>query len=181
MNFLQKHFGRLGNTMFQMAALYTWSKDMGVDYYFQDEKWFKKYEKDIRKMFGGGIGFDDRVAIHVRRTDMTTNNFDINLSETDYYERAIKKFPNDRFLIFSDDIGWCKNNFINGRYDFSDHTEEEDLKLMASCKSHIIANSSFSWWAAWLGKKDNQVVICPEFEYIDHKERRIRPPEWIRL
>lgn len=66
MNFLQKNFGRLGNSMFQYAFLYSYAKDNGIDYYFQDEKWFKKYEKDIRKMFGGGIGYDDRVSLHVR-------------------------------------------------------------------------------------------------------------------
>lgn len=182
MNFLDRQFGRLGNRMFQTAFFYSWAKDNGTDFYFQDEKWFKKSEKDIRKMFGGGIGYDDRVAIHVRRGDMTTNNFDINLSETDYYEKAIAKFPNEKFLIFSDDLDWCKQKFKGDRFLFNnDCTPEEDLKLMASCKSHIIANSSFSWWAAWLGKKDNQIVICPEFEYIDHKERRIRPPEWIRI
>jgi hypothetical protein len=183
MNFLQKNFGRLGNSMFQYAALYAWSKDLGIDYYFQDEKWFKKYQTDILKMFGGGIGFDDRVSIHVRRTDMTTNNFDINLSETDYYEKAIARFPKERFLIFSDDMNWCLNKWAADiRFDFAQHNDEvTDLKLMASCKSNIIANSSFSWWAAYLNPNPNKVVICPEFEYLDHKERRIRPQQWIRI
>lgn len=180
MNFLQKHFGRLGNTMFQMAALYVYSKELGVDYYFQDEKWFEKYKQDILRMFGSDIGFDHRVSLHIRRTDMVTNNFDINLSETDFYDKAIAMFPGDRFLVFSDDISWCKERFKGDRFDFSEGlNEEQDLKLMASCKHNIIANSSFSWWAAYLNPNPSKIVVCPKQNYIDGQIRRVNPKEWL--
>jgi hypothetical protein len=188
MNFLDRQFGRLGNRMFQTAFFYSWAKDNGTDFYFQDEKWFKKYEKDIRKMFGGGIGYDDRVAIHVRRGDYVNNPFYVDLIKTDYYKKAVAMFPNDRFLFFSDDIQFVKDYYIdifrekNGRFDYSEgHTEEEDLKLMASCKHQIIANSSFSWWAAWLGKKDNQKVIYPLNWYADGVQRTKCPSDWIGI
>ena len=174
--------GRLGNQMFQFAALYSIAKEFGTDYYFQDQRWFIKNEEAIRALYSSGIGYDHRVSIHVRRTDMVNNNFDINLSETDYYRLAMKIFPKSQFLVFSDDTKWCKQQKIFKNCDFSEGKNEiEDLNAMASCQHNIIANSSFSWWAAYLNKNPDKVVICPEFEYQDHIERRIRPQEWIRL
>lgn len=174
--------GRLGNQMFQFAALYAITREFGVDYYCQDPRWFEKYEFDIRKLFGENIKYDHRVSIHVRRTDMTTNNFDINLSETDYYKKAMALFEKEHFLVFSDDIEWCKQQELFKGCEFSEgKVDWEDLNLMAGCKGNIIANSSFSWWAAYLNPFKNKVVICPEFEYLDHIERRIRPLEWKRV
>ncbi len=182
MNFLDKNFGRLGNRMFQMAALYSMARDLEVDYYFQDEKWFKKYENEIRQIFGTDIGKDERVSLHIRRTDMVTNGFDINLSETDYYDRAIAMFPTNRFLVFSDDISWCKEKFKDERFDFSEGlNEEQDLKVMASCNHNITANSSFSWWAAWLNPNPEKIIICPKQNYIDGQQRRVNPKEWISI
>lgn len=173
--------GRLGNQMFQFAALYSMTKEFKTDYYCQDERWFAKYENAIRKLFGEGITYDHRIAIHVRRTDMTTNNFDVNLSETNYYKEAMALFPNEHFVIFSDDIEWCKQQELFKGCEFSKGKKDwEDLNLMAGCKGIIIANSSFSWWAAYLNPF-KPVIICPEFEYLDHIERRIRPPEWLRI
>lgn len=180
MNFLDKQFGRLGNRMFQMAALYAYAKELKVDYYFQDEKWFKKYADEIRLLFGENIGYHHRVSMHIRRTDMVNNNFDINLSETDYYDKAIALFPNYKFLIFSDDLDWCKQKFIGEKFEFSEgRTEEQDLKLMASCCHNIIANSSFSWWAAYLNLNPNKIVVCPNQNYLDGQIRRVNPKEWV--
>lgn len=174
-------FGRLGNRMFQMAALYSISKEFKTDIYFQDERWFIKYADEIKKLYGQGIEYDHRIAIHVRRGDMVTNGFDINLSDTDYYQKAMDLFPREHFIVFSDDIEWCKQQEMFKGCEFSEgHTPVEDLNLMAGCKGIIIANSSLSWWAAYLGNK-KKVVICPKFEYIDHIERRVRPQDWLRI
>lgn len=179
---ITKLTGRLGNQMFQFAFLYAYAKEHNLDYYFQDEKFFKKYEIEIRNMFSHGIGELPYVAIHVRRTDMTTNNFDVNLSETDYYERAMEMFPGANFLVFSDDIPWCRNKWAtNPRVSFSTGDEVEDLNKMTSCEHIITANSSFSWWGAYLNPNPNKKVICPKFEYIDRIERRKRPESWIRI
>lgn len=179
---ITKITGRLGNQMFEFAALYSLMKDQGKDWYCQDEQYFKRYERDIRRFFGSNIGFDDRVGVHIRRGDYVNNPFYVDLSKTSYYQEAIRRFPNERFLVFSDDIFWCRGYFTGNRFDFSEgKTEIEDLNLMAACKSQIIANSSFSWWAAWLNPNPNKIIICPKQEYKDGVERRKRPIEWIKI
>ncbi len=176
--------GRLGNQMFQFAYLYSQAKDRGTDYYFQDEFYFEKYKDDIKRIFSTGILSEplNAIAIHVRRTDMVNNNFDINLSETDYYKRAMELFPNEEFIVFSDDIEWCKAQPIFQKKCTFYHADEiADLNCMASCKGVITANSSYSWWAAYLNPNPNKKIVCPKYEYIDHIERRKRPKEWITI
>lgn len=184
----KKIFGRLGNSMFQYAFLYAYSKRHGGDWYFQDPKWFEEYEKDIKKLFGTGIGYDDRVAIHVRRAGnpvnlkepaYSENPFMVDLTKTEYYERAMAMFPKERFLIFSDDLPWCKERFKG--CDFSDNDEVEDLNRMASCKSQIIANSSYSWWAAYLNPNPNKKVIYPSKWYADGIKRTVCSTSWIAI
>ena len=69
----------------------------------------------------------------------------------------------DNFLIFSDDIVWCKNNFVGDKFIFIEGEEDYiDLWLMSLCNHNIIANSSFSWWGAWLNKNNNKTVIAPK-------------------
>lgn len=178
---LWKLSGRLGNQMFQFAYLYSEAMKSNIpDYYLQNEKYFD--HGMIKHLYGGGIVPSDYVSIHVRRGDMVTNGFDINLSETDYYARAMAGFPNERFMVFSDDIDWCKQQDLFKDCVFSEgNTEVEDMNKMAGCKHNIIANSSFSWWAAYLNPNPNKRVICPEFEYQDHVERRQRPQSWKRI
>lgn len=180
--------GRLGNKMFQFAALYSFTKDQGLDYFVQDEKWFKKYENEIRAMFSVGIGFIPYVSIHVRRGDYLNkpqSDFHYNLSESDYYDKAIALFPGKQFIVCSDDIEWCKNKWKDDdRFTFSDNKDEiVDFNLLASCESHIIANSSFSWWSAWLCPNPNKKVVAPSVEhwYKDGVERTVCPSNWIRL
>lgn len=180
MNFVDKIFGRLGNRLFQMAALYKYAQMNNTDIYFQDPKWFEGCEAEIKQLFSEGMGTDERIAIHVRRGDYVNNPFYVDLTETDYYLTACGQFPeNSKFLIFSDDINWCKENFDEQSFDFSEgKTEEEDLKLMASCKGIIMANSSFSWWAAYLGDP-NKKVIYPKKWFADGVQRVGFPKGWL--
>jgi len=203
---ITKITGRLGNQMFEFAALYAFTQDLGVDYYVQDEKWFKKYEQDIKKLFGTGIGYTDKVSIHVRRGDYVDNKFYVDLSlpnyhhkhvdlskkQTDYdlggsyelpsyYELAMAEFPGEKFLVFSDDIEWCKQQPIFKDCEFYHGSEVDDLNKMASCKHNIIANSSFSWWAAYLNPNPNKIVIAPKAWYADGVERTTCPKDWVRL
>lgn len=185
-------FGRLGNKLFQYATLYAHAKDLGVDFYFQDEKYFKKYENEIKELFGEGIGFLDFVAIHVRRganpinpdePNYSDNPFYVNLSETDYYKNAIALFPKDNFLVFSDDPEWCKKNFFDfKRFQVMEKGDEiEDFNLMASCKSQIIANSSYSFWAGWLNPNPAKKVVAPKEWYRDGINRTVIPETWIKI
>jgi hypothetical protein len=100
------------------------------------------------------------IGVHVRRGDyLKVENFHTNLTKTHYYQEAMAKFPNQEFLIFSDDPDWAREKFPN-----SVVVRENDyleLYLMSLCKSLIIANSTFSWWGAWLNKKPNKRIIAP--------------------
>jgi hypothetical protein len=175
-----KIFGRLGNSMFQYAFLYSYAKKLGIDFYFQDPVFFEEYANEIRALFSIDIPEPiDMVAIHVRRGDYVGNTFHVNLFDTDYYDRAMALFPNETFFIFSDDIEWCKEQEIFKNCEFSEGTELEDLNKMASCKAHIIANSSYSWWSAWLCHNyPNNRVIAPKQWYKDGLNRTKLPSHW---
>lgn len=179
---LDKLFGRLGNRMFQMAYIYAQSRENGHDIYLQDPKYFGKYASEIKHMLGQNIPAQtNKVAIHVRRGDYVGNGFYVDLMLTDYYQRAMAEFPDSQFLVFSDDVAWCKDQAIFKDCEFSEgKNEEQDLNYMASCSGHIIANSSFSWWAAYLSPYTKK-VIAPKAWYSDGVERTVCPNSWMRL
>ena len=85
-------------------------------------------------------------------------------------------------FVFSDDIEWCKKQGIFNNCNFCDENSDEiyNLNMMASCVGHIIANSSFSWWGAWLSTHNGKVV-APKAWYTDGIDRTFCPKEWIRL
>lgn len=178
MNFADKTFGRLGNRLFQSAFCYAYARENGIDHYYQDPKYFAGYEDEIRVFFGEGIVPDERIAIHVRRGDYVNNPFYVDLTSTDYYFQAMQHFPEARFLVFSDNIPWCKDYFVDPKFDYSEgHSAEEDLKLMAGCRGMIMANSSLSWWGAFLG--ETKKVIYPKNWYADGIQRTVCLPNWI--
>ena len=122
----------------------------------------------------------ESVSIHVRRTDyLDKEHIEVhNLCSEKYYKNAIKlvreKHPNAVFFIFTDDKSWCKKhfkgqNFINVELQEGENTDVADLLLMSRCKHHIIANSSFSWWSAWLNDSPEKMVIAPE-KWINNKK-----------
>jgi len=106
------------------------------------------------------------VSVHVRRGDLTILK-EAYLLPIDYYKAAIaaigKKVKNPIFFIFSDDISWCKKNFfwLKNKYFIENTNVSEDLELMKNCKNNILANSTLSWWAAYLNKNKNKIVIQP--------------------
>jgi|ERR1035437_24577 hypothetical protein len=175
-----KIFGRLGNLMFQGAYIYTqMRREMIPDIYLQSDVYFKEYADEIKQLYGSDIGQINKVAIHVRRGDYVRNPFYVDLSQTDYYEKAIAQFPNAEFLVFSDDIPFCEDYFIGKEYEFCEETDEvKSLNLMASCKGVIIANSSFSWWGGYLSKG---TVVAPLAWFTDGVERVGIPNDWIRV
>lgn len=177
--------GRLGNEMFRHAYLYAQARDGVIpDVYVQDPKYFSKYADELRVLFGEGIGFLPYVGIHVRRGDYVNNPFYVDLSKTDYYERAIEMFPDKNFLVFSDDPEFCKKKFKGKKFQVMEGmTELEDFNMLASCEAQIIANSSFSWWAAFVNPNPVKVVVAPSVEnwYADGKERTLCLKEWKRI
>ena len=142
--------------------------------YFQSEKYFKNIEDEIRNDFEFHDhiydpakkmidGVDNPISLHIRRTDYLTLSHNHNNLGLEYYEEALKHFDNNRtVIIFSDDPEWCNQQeiFSGDRFLVSENNSNYvDLCLMTLCKDHIIANSSFSWWGAWLAKGNK--VIAP--------------------
>lgn len=173
--------GRLGNQMFQLAYIYAQMKRGEIpDIYVQGEKYFSDVKDDIKKMYGEGIATLPYVAIHVRRGDYVNNPFYVDLFKDGYYQKAMAEFPNEQFMVFSDDIAWCKEQEIFKGCEFSEgQNEVSDLNLMASCKSIIMANSSFSWWGAWLGSHEK--VIAPQSWFSDEIQRVELLDSWIQI
>jgi hypothetical protein len=136
----------------------------------------------------------DAVALHVRRGDYVSNPAATayhGLCGLDYYRGAIRRLeetvPQPHFFVFSDDLDWVRANLDTGHPttwvgDNAD-TPWEDLRLMAACRHFIVANSSFSWWGAWLGAWPGKQVIAPaRWFQADHGgEGEIVPAEWLRM
>jgi glycosyl transferase family 11 len=144
--------------------------------YFQSERYFSDCSDEVRHYFTphhamsqmlerafGSLLAAKTCSVHVRRTDYIGNLTHPDLAADDYYERAMSQFDSDTtFVLFSDDIEWCRDRF-RGRSVFIVEalSPVEDLFLMARCKGHIIANSTFSWWGAWLDPNPDKKVIAP--------------------
>lgn len=105
--------------------------------------------------------------MHIRRGDYVLYPDHHPTCNIDYYKNAIKIINDSsetrkKILIFSDDKEWCRNNFIGDEYIISENDNPYiDLYLMTLCDHHIIANSSFSWWGAWLNYNANKIVVAP--------------------
>lgn len=133
---------------------------------------------------------DNTIAIHCRRGDY---KYIRNCLPIDYYKRAMEymeqELGNPQYLFFSDDLPWVKAQFGNkenyiyidnyGKYD-----DYEELMIMSRCKNIIMANSTFSWWAAWLNAYENKIVVMPKIWAYEKGKRIIEmnsPLEWIRI
>ena len=183
-------------------------KNAYLNGYWQSEKFFKDIESDIRKDFTfRNIDFKNKtilkkilgnnsISVHIRRGDYETHAQTKKLlggiCTPDYYNHAIRlicsKIKNPLFFIFSDDLTWTKKNLtLPDNAVFVDinlgENSYKDLFLMSNCKHNILANSSFSWWAAWLNTNPKKIIICPNkwsnSRRLDSKDRI--PTNWIRL
>ena len=143
--------------------------------FFLTEKYFKHIEKQIRKDFTFKDEIKDEcddlikqftnpIALHIRRGDFIWNNKNHPPLSLDYYKSALQLFDSDReVIIFSDDTEWCKEQelFVDDRFAVAEGGDQfYDLCLMSMCDDFIIANSTFSWWGAWLGNRGK--VIAPK-------------------
>jgi hypothetical protein len=132
------------------------------------------------------------VSLHVRRGDYASAAENYMALPLDYYLRAIdfirQRFEDPVFFIFSDDIEFARHNlptamrrvFVEGNDDFS---SQEDQRLLAACRHHIIANSSFSWWGAWLSPSPEKVVVAPRHWHLSPESAfpDMLPPTWHAL
>lgn len=166
--------------------------------WFQNEKYFKEYEdvlrKEVRpkkkikisKALNSILTHENTVSVHIRRGDYKRNN---NVLDMGYYEKAFE-FINEKvsdvfYVVFSDDLRWVKehmqfgNNvyFVNEDKKLQDY---EELFVMSRCRHNIIANSTFSWWGAWLNNNTDKLVIGPK-RWFPNSASNIMPDTWIRL
>lgn len=175
--------------------------------YWQSEKYFMEYADQIRKDFSfndaltednqkiyGAISKSCSVSCHIRRGDYVTNlkaNQIHGVCSLEYYEKAIKFMQSNLiepiFYIFSDDQEWVRKNltfpkgsiFVDGNYGCYGF---QDMQLMSLCQHHIIANSSFSWWGAWLNPSESKIVIAPRRWFsADIDDGDLIPAKWIRI
>jgi hypothetical protein len=144
--------------------------------YWQSEKYFTEIDSLIRedlKIEDDLMNYiinrypilnENTVSLHVRRGDYIKKSNWHTIQNIDYYKRAYDIINDNsiNILVFSDDINWCKDNF---KFDNITYIEGEknivDMYIMSLCKHNIIANSSFSWWGAWLNNNENKQVIIP--------------------
>lgn len=132
--------------------------------FFQSEKYFAHCADYIKSIFRlVPCHLYDYCSIHVRRGDYVKYARSFPPTRLSYIDKAMKEMTDrgvKKFMVFSDDIGWCKENIKGVEYS-EGYNEYADLCRMASCSNHIIANSSFSWWGAWLGVNPDRHVISP--------------------
>lgn len=177
--------------------------------YWQSERYFNSFRGKLldeitlnNPLTKGAVAIDQKiqsttsVSLHVRRGDFVSlksaNHFHGHL-ELEYYKLAVEKInlkiKNATFFIFSDDMDWCRANFdfiaskefIDG--EGNNITTHEELILMSHCKHNIIANSSFSWWGAWLNQNADKIVIAPQNWFADKKinTNDLIPSSWIEI
>lgn len=150
--------------------------------YWQSEKYFAGVAAEVRKMITPAKVLDQKnadliaavktsnsVAVHIRRTDYKAGSF-FQPMPFDYYERALRfigeEISSPRYFIFSDDIAWSRRQLSNLKdATFVDHNKGDDsfkdLLVMSACRNQVIANSTFSWWAAWLNDFPEKKIVAP--------------------
>lgn len=132
------------------------------------------------------------ISIHIRRGDYLSENFAKgfgNCCPIEYYKRAIEymrvKFHDPIFVVFSDDMEWVKDNLVMENAIYVDHNKDldswQDMYLMSQCKHNIIANSTFSWWGAWLNDNKDKIVIAPKRWWSTIENDDVVPDSWIRM
>ncbi len=201
--FLEPSFGFHRGALSIIAPVY-------IKGYFQSYKYFENQEMLIREIFSFPIEYLDgrnksllsklqseiTISVHIRRGDYVNNKktqqFHGNCS-LEYYTNAISLLASKNkvftLIFFSDDSQWVKEQFETLPYSkiFVDYNTNEnswiDMFLMSSCSHNIIANSSFSWWAAWLNMNKQKTIIAPKKWFADSERNTndLIPPQWIRL
>lgn len=182
-------------------------KDCYLSGYWQSERYFSDFAAQIRVDFAfrqplvgqnaelaSQINGVNSVSLHVRRGDYASNpktTATHGLCSLDYYRAAIsyvaERKHQPHFFIFSDDIDWVRNNLEVGFpcvyvQHNSGTSSYYDMRLMSMCKHHIIANSSFSWWGAWLNPSAEKIVVGPKNWFANQTDTKdLFPSGWVAL
>lgn len=190
------------------SGFLNFGKSCYLDGFWQCENYFKEIADALRNDLTFRGALDERnvvmeskikttnaVSIHVRRGDYIHNDAAKKfhgICSLEYYKKAVelisKKIPDPHFFIFSDDLKWVADNFCfdfpSTIVDINDSNRgAKDIQLIRSCKHHIIANSSFSWWGAWLGNFNGKIVIAPKVWFADLSVdvSTVLPEKWYKL
>lgn len=175
-------------------SIYLIHDNTALEGYFQSYKYFDKYEKEIKNEFTFKnsilekcksilIKYPNPVSIHVRRGDYV-NHPGFWTVTPEYLIQALNSLPSGdyTYLIFSDDIEWCKEVFNDDFIFVEGNNQFEDICLMSLCKHNIISNSSYSWWAAWLNPNYLKTVIAPSNWFTEYKPLNdLYPSNWTIL
>lgn len=187
--------------------VFTDTRNLYLIGYWQTEHYFSSIRNEILKAFAFPSFTSNSqnetlskelqqrcsVAVHIRRGDYLKISNTSGICTIDYYKKAIaymqKSSSPELFAIFSDDIDWCMEQFgaIIGNTDIRfvnwNKGKESylDMQLMSLCKHNIIANSSFSWWGAWLNNNPNKIVIAPSRWMNSEGWSEIIPKDWITI
>ena len=204
------HFRNIEKKMYSFdQGIFSYGKNAYFDGYWQSYRYFENIRDVIIKDFTlkqnpdqkstillDEIGRKNSLAIHIRRGDYVGNAYH-NVVGQEYYEKSIQYVKDkniiDKIYIFSDDIVWCEENlkfsekynipisFVDDSY--AGRVGEGHMNLMMKCKYFIIANSSFSWWGAWLSQRENKVIVSPKEWLTDTRvdTSDLIPKEWVRL
>lgn len=178
---------------------------------WHSEKYFKYIREDILRSFSFPVWkeedtaflsivnnikehYDQSVSLHIRRGDYLKSKpgdwyYYGDVATPDYYKKAESyiesKLKSPTYYVFSDDIEWCKSNFTGNNYVFVDCNNAinswRDMFLMSKCKHHIIANSSFSWWGAWLSEDKDGITIRPDRFLANVETKDFYPESWIAI
>lgn len=180
------------------------NKDIYIDGYRECPKYWdndKEYIFNLFKPENGlieaikktyGLKFSDYVCINVRRGDYETDRVKKNLGllKLDFFYHCMEKFPDgQKYLIVSDDIDWCKKNFIGDQYLFVDKVVDGyekmyvDLWIQTLCAHNIISNSTFSWWGAYLNRTPGRKVYYPYrfFKIVADRNKIPQNDNWIEV
>lgn len=176
--------------------------------YFQSERYFGEISNVIREDLSidssvfnkeifhylDEIKASESVGLHVRRGDYLIYKV-LSVCTLNYYSAAIefinKSAIDPKYFVFSDDLDWCKKNLIGENISYveiksSRQNPTIDLYLMSRCKHNIIANSTFSWWAAWLNMNPDKIVVAPERWFNDENRNKLAnqyiiPERWQKI
>lgn len=197
---IEYSFDKVNNKIFSS------SKNTYISGYWQSDIYFSDIENELRKeliinsekiqitqnLFDQ-INRENSIGVHVRRGDYVSNPIyseKFGTCSLKYYNEALlyinNHVKNPIFYIFSDDIKWCEENLkIDQEHSFvQSKSDIEDFYLLSKCKHQIIANSSFSWWAAWLNDNKRKIVIAPKQWLLNsnrNQENPRLPSNWIKL
>jgi hypothetical protein len=184
------------------------STNLLVQGYWQSDKYFSNYSSEIQNEFtfreelrsknikiAEKMMYEDSVSVHVRRGDYATNvitNAHHGLCSIEYYQEGMslieRTIKNPIYYFFSDDLKWVNENLQTKKKAYyidwnTGRASFKDMQLMSHCKHNLIANSSFSWWGAWLNTNPQKIVIAPRRWFNDTSidTSDLIPDNWITI